>query len=110
VVSSLKDMLRKALSQLPYMPRAMALVWAAAPGWTLVWGVTLLVNGSLPVALVFLTRELVDGLSQALHAGPAHGQLGGLLAWGAGVTAVLLAGELLGALSGWLSVAQGEAV
>jgi len=29
--------LRRALRQLPYLPRALGLVWAASRGWTVAW-------------------------------------------------------------------------
>jgi ATP-binding cassette subfamily B protein len=40
--------LRKALAQLPYLPQTLSLVWTAARGWTVTWGVLLLLQAHLP--------------------------------------------------------------
>ncbi|MBM2813158.1 MAG: Multidrug transporter ATP-binding protein [Chloroflexi bacterium] len=39
--------LQSTLAQLPYVPRALALVMAAAPSWTIAWGVLLVLQGML---------------------------------------------------------------
>jgi ATP-binding cassette subfamily B protein len=61
--------LRKALAQLPYIPQTLSLVWSAARGWTVTWGVLLLLQGLLPVAGVYVTRWLVNSLVAAIRAG-----------------------------------------
>jgi ATP-binding cassette subfamily B protein len=53
---------RKALAQLPYLPRALGLVWGVARGWTIAWVILLIVQGLLPAALVYLTKLVVDGV------------------------------------------------
>lgn len=60
--SGLKGRLHSLHSQLPYLPRAIALVWQAARPWRLAWLVLLLLQGLLPVATVYLTRLVVDSL------------------------------------------------
>ena len=40
--------------------RALALIWRSAPGWTLVSMGLALVQSVLPVAILYLTRQLVD--------------------------------------------------
>src|ERR1044071_3458062 len=54
--------LRKALAQLPNLPRALALVWEVARPWTTAWVLLLIVQGLLPVAMVYLTKLVVDGV------------------------------------------------
>ena len=54
--------LRKALAQLPYLPRALKLVWEVARPWTIAWIVLLIVQGLLPAAIVYLTKLVVDGV------------------------------------------------
>ena len=54
--------LRKALAQLPNLPRALALVWQVARPWTTAWIVLLIVQGLLPAAIVYLTKLVVDGV------------------------------------------------
>lgn len=58
----LGEKLRKALAQLPYLPRALKLVWEVARPWTIAWIVLLIVQGLLPAATVYLTKLIVDGV------------------------------------------------
>jgi ATP-binding cassette subfamily B protein len=58
----LSSKLRKALAQLPYLPRALELVWEVARPWTTAWIVLLIVQGLLPAAIVYLTKLVVDGV------------------------------------------------
>ena len=48
--------------QLPYLGKAFLLIWRTAPGWTFSWMLLLLVQGLLPVVVVYLTKAIVDGL------------------------------------------------
>ncbi len=102
----LKSKFKELLNQLPYLPRAVALVWQAARPWTLAWLALLLGQGLLPIATVYLSRALVDSLVAALNGGALQPALTfvGLLAL------ALLAGEILGSLSTWVRIAQGERV
>jgi ATP-binding cassette, subfamily B, bacterial len=59
--------LRKALAQLPYLPRALKLVWEVARPWTTAWIVLLIVQGLLPAAAVYLTKLVVDGVVAAVR-------------------------------------------
>src|SRR5215203_4024323 len=63
--------LRKALGQLPYLPRALKLVWEAARPWTIAWIVLLILQGLLPAATVYLTKLVVDGVVVTLRNGSA---------------------------------------
>lgn len=53
---------RALLTQLRYLPKALKLVWLAAPGWTAATVASLALQGVLPVAIVLLTRHVVDSL------------------------------------------------
>ncbi len=55
--------------QFPYMLMAMKLIWKSAPGWTFIWVSLLVIQGLLPVTLVYLTRRVVDNLVVALNSG-----------------------------------------
>jgi ATP-binding cassette subfamily B protein len=94
------------LNQLPYLPRAVALVWQAARPWTLAWLALLLIQGLLPIAAVTLTRVLVDSLVAALDGGP----LQPTLTWVGLLALTLLAGEIMNSLSTWVRAAQSERV
>ena len=61
-----KAKLSSVVGQMAYLPRTFRLIWGAARGWTLVWGILLVVQGIVPVALVYLTKLLVDSLVIAI--------------------------------------------
>ena len=63
--------LRKALAQLPNLPRALALVWDVARPWTIAWVILLVLQGILPAAIVYLTKLVVDSVVEALKSGSA---------------------------------------
>jgi len=85
---------------------ALAIVWTATRNWTLAWLALLLVQGVLPVATVFLTKRLVDGLVAAVKTG--GGDFTPLLV-SAGLMAVVLAlAQLLSGAIGWVRAMQAE--
>jgi ATP-binding cassette subfamily B protein len=100
--------LSQARQQLPYLPRALRLVWVAARRWTIAWTILLLVQGLLPVASVYLARLLVDSLVGVLDQGGSWAELRPVLLLVALLAAVLLLTELLRSLSGWIRTAQAE--
>lgn len=99
--------IREALAQLPYLPRALSLVRRAAGKWTPAWILLLLLQAAIPVATVILSRYLVDSIvagtgSQRDWAHPLF--LAALMAL------LLLSGEIIRALIGWVRAAQAELV
>ena len=64
--SILATKLRAFAAQLRFVPRTLRLAASAAGAWLFVWIAILAVQGLLPVALVFLTRTLIDQLSSAV--------------------------------------------
>src|SRR5689334_12505583 len=66
--SLLTEKLRHALAQLPYLGRALSLVWTVAKPWTLSWSLLLILQGLLPAATVYLTKVVVDGLVEVTRA------------------------------------------
>lgn len=106
----MKDKIDKALRQLPYLPKALRLVWVAAGVWAMVSVVLILVQGLLPVATVYLTRAVVDGLVAILGKGYSWTALSPLLLL-VGLTALtLLAVEALRGVTGWVRTVQSEQV
>src|SRR5215207_11730729 len=65
----LSTKLRNALAQLPYLARALKLVWDVARPWTIAWIILLLVQGLLPAAVVYLTKLVVDGVVVSARTG-----------------------------------------
>jgi ATP-binding cassette subfamily B protein len=54
--------IKKFLRQLPAGRHALALVWGAAPGWTLAWAILLVSQGLIPAGQALLLRTLVNRL------------------------------------------------
>ena len=81
------------------------MVWEAAPIAVVLWAVVLLVQAMLPVALVYLTRSLVDGLMR-LVGGSLNDPLVVVIP-AVLLGAVMLATELLRGLSSYISTVQG---
>jgi ATP-binding cassette, subfamily B, bacterial len=109
-LSLLRIKLLGALVQLPYLPRALALVWQAARGWTVAWLVLLLIQGLLPVLTVFLTKGLVDSLTAVIEAGGSGESLRPALLLALAMGGVLLLQELLRGISSWVRTMQAELV
>jgi ATP-binding cassette subfamily B protein len=102
------DKLRQAMAQLSYLPRTAALVWQATHAWTAAWVGLLVVQGVLPVAVVYLTRPLVDGV---LAAASSHGEwtrVRHVLLLAAAMGTVLLLVEVLRSVTAWVRTAQSE--
>ena len=102
--------LRNAAAQVRYLPRALGLVWAAARGWTAGWVGLLAVQGVLPLATVYLTRALVDGVVGAVRAGGEWGSVRPVLVLVAVMAGVVLLAEALRSASGWVRAHQSELV
>lgn len=93
-----------------YLQRALILIWAASARWTLLWFILLIIQGLLPTATVYLTKLLVDGISEAMGQG-----LGWEAMRPAAIPAILMGGVLLLAQTlqgvvGWVRVVQSELV
>ena len=100
----LSSKLRKALAQLPYLPRALKLVWAVARPWTTVWIGLLIVQGLLPAATVYLMKLVVDAVVVALRNGSSRPVLLPLLLLGG----VLLWMEVVRNAINWVRTVQAE--
>ena len=107
----LRSKLRRALSRLPYLPRALGLVWAASRGWTVAWLALLVVQGLLPAATVYLTRALVNSLVAVVgfrrRSGDAPARR---CCWRSSWASSCWLSQLLGSVTGWVRTTQGELV
>jgi len=106
----LSSKLRLGFAQLPYLIRALVLVWDAARRWTLAWFVLLVIQGLLPVVTVYLTRALVDNLVAALQADASWSAFQTVLPYVIVMAVVLLLVELLGHAAGFVRAVQAELV
>ena len=102
------EKLRGAASQLRFLPRTAALLWASSGYWTVAWLALLAVQGLLPVAAVYLTRPLVDGLSAA--AAGDDSRIAPTMVLAGVMGGVLLLGELLRGVAGGVRTAQAKRV
>lgn len=112
MLSILSAKLRKALAQLPYLPRALALVWEVARPWTMAWIVLLIVQGLLPAATVYLTKLVVDGVVATVNNGsswPSSGLAASrVLILLATLAGILLLMEVVRAAINWVRAVQTE--
>jgi ATP-binding cassette, subfamily B, bacterial len=99
---------------LPYLPRALVMVWNAAPGWAGASIALLVVQGLLPAATVSLTRLIVNQLTDVLASARAGqinpGELSTLLILAAIMAMLMLLGQGLNGISNWVSDNQQERV
>lgn len=102
--------LRKASAQLPYLPRALGLVWKAARGWTALWAILLVTQGLLPVATVYLSRALVNSLVMAFRAHGSWQSVQPVLLLIGVVASLMLLGEVLRSFASWIRTVQAELV
>jgi ATP-binding cassette, subfamily B, bacterial len=100
--------LRKALAQLPYLLRALGLVWQMARGWTIAWFVLLAIQGLLPAATVYLTKLVVDGVVGTLKQGGSWPDARAVLFLLAALAGVMLLMEVARGASGWIRTVQAE--
>jgi ATP-binding cassette, subfamily B, bacterial len=99
---------RKALAQLPYLPRALRLVWDVARGWTIAWAVLLILQGLLPAALVYLTKLAVDGVVATLKINSDWPGVRSVLIKVALLGGVMILMEVARVAIGWIRTVQSE--
>ena len=99
-------------TQARYIPKTLRLVWQATGMWMAAWMALLAIQGVLPVAIVYVTRRVVDSLVGVVKKGPS----------GAGINnydfilplivlGVLLVGEqILKSAGKWVRTIQSERV
>jgi ATP-binding cassette, subfamily B, bacterial len=109
IFSSVKAKLQRLKQQLPYVPQAWQLIWTAARRWTIAWVCILFVQGFLPVASVYLMRDVVDQLSHSIK-GNAGLDVRKTLGLVVALAVVFLLGEMLNSLAKWVRSAQAERV
>ncbi len=102
------ERLRRIRAQLPHLPWALRLIWQATRGWTLAWAALVVAQGVLPVAVVLLTRTLVDSLAATLRAPLDDIAMRQTLLWVTLMAGLLLLGEVLRGFAGWVRTAQAE--
>ena len=110
VVGYLKNRLGRGAGQLPYLSRTVGIVWRSAPRLTVGWVALLVAQGVLPVALVYLTKALVDSLVAVTRHGGGPASLRAPLTLALAMGGLLLLGELLRAAARWVRTAHSEVI
>ena len=107
----LKEYVRRAFAQIPFLWRAFLLVWDTGRAWTVAWILLLILQGLLPVANVYLTRMLIN-LLVVLVAGPSKdwAALRPVVLTAALMALVLLVNEILRSAARIIRIAQSERV
>ena len=90
--------------------RAGRMIYNAAPGWTLAWSIVLTLQGLLPVALVYLTRPLVNSLVIAIQNNRAWQSVQPVLFLAVLMAGVLVITEILRGAAAWIRTAQSELI
>src|SRR3989304_8435186 len=90
--------------------RASSLLYRAAPRFTAAWALLLVLQGLLPVALVAITRMLVDSLVLAIDSRLGEESLQPTLLLAALMAGVLLLSELLRGGVEWVPPSQAELI
>jgi ATP-binding cassette subfamily B protein len=106
----LRNALHKMGVQLPYLWRALGLIWDAARRWTVVWLALLVLQGLLPVAVVYLTRLLVDSLVDVMGLGAEWERLQSVLVLVGLMAGILILKEVLRSAAAYIRTAQAERV
>src|SRR5882762_5790957 len=65
----LKKKSNQLVSKLHTLPKTLALLWTATRRWTIGWILLLLIQKLLPVAMVYLTRSVVNHLAIVVRSG-----------------------------------------
>lgn len=102
--------LRRALAQLPHLPRVLTLVWEAAGLWTGAWVSLLIIQALLPVAVVYLVKTLVDELVAGIGLGAGWPTIRPILLDVALLAGVMLLMEIARGLTAWVRAVQSEQV
>ena len=106
----MKAKLSQAARQLSNIPRAVRMVWQAAPGWTGFWAALILIQGLLPVATVYLTKALVDSLANAVAQNSRPAAFSDAIFYLIAMAAVLITAAALKSVAQWVQTAQSEIV
>lgn len=107
-VKILASKLRMALAQLPYLPRALGLVWQVARPWTIAWFGLLLLQGLLPASTVYLAKLIVDGVVTTLKKGGSWPEVKSVLILVAILAGVMLLMEVVRSAIGLVRTVQAE--
>jgi len=102
--------LRRLVNPIADLPKVFGLVWNASHNWTIAWICLLLIQGILPVTIVYLTRIVVDSLVLVAGKGLDWQSLQPLIIPASLMAAALLLTQLSNSLIQWIRTVQAEFV
>lgn len=105
-----KEHLQTFRANLRYLLPAVGMVWDAARLWAIGWVLLLVVQGMLPLATVYLTREVVNDLVPALKSHGSWTAVRPVLVSAGLMGVTLLVGEMMRGVSQWVRSTQSELV
>lgn len=108
--NSISQQFSRARTQISWWPKTLRIIWAAAPYWTIAWVVLLVVQGLMPVALVYLTKLFIDSLVVAINAKGSWDSARPALVLLIATAVVTLATEVFQSAIDWIRTAQSEFV
>ena len=90
--------------------RILALIWSASGALLVAWVAVVLLQGIVPVGIVWLTKPLVDTLQATIGQGASRVTIAPLATIALAMGGLLLLAELLRMALQWISAAQSELV
>ena len=108
ILSEVRRLRRRFLTEAQYVPQTIALVWGATRGWTTAWLALLVAQGLLPVAAVYLTKGAVDALLTTMSSGIGAAAIPVIIAKGAPLATVMLLQVVGSAATRWVRFHQSE--
>lgn len=97
-------------AQLPYIPRALAIVWQAARWLVVLWLVLLVIMSLLPVLNVIYTRDAVNSVVALVESGYAPEAINTTISNFALLALTTIGADLLGFAIGYVRTIQAERV
>ncbi|HAZ44445.1 MAG TPA: ABC transporter ATP-binding protein [Cyanobacteria bacterium UBA11369] len=102
--------LKSRFQQTLYLGRALRLVWESGSGWTIARGMLLVVQGTLPLLSLYLSKLLVDSVTQGLAAADKEVAFRQVLLLICLIGIVVLASAIFQAIGSIISTYQAQVV
>ncbi|MBK8022230.1 MAG: ABC transporter ATP-binding protein [Chloroflexi bacterium] len=97
-------------AQLPYIPRALRLVYDASRGAMIAWFALLIMQSAIPVLVVVLTRDAINSVVTLVDGGWDAAELNTTVGAFLALAVVHLAAEVIGGAMGFVRLTQTERI
>jgi ATP-binding cassette subfamily B protein len=102
--------IQKGLGGYKYWLRAAILIKEAAPKWTVIWAVLIVLQGVLPTLSIYFSKLVIDSIISAKNSGGSWAFVSEVIVFIAILGVVLLLTEALQYVNDWVRMAQAENV